>query len=41
LLRDGKRIIDLDTEVPHRTLDLGMVEQELYRAQVARAAILK
>src|SRR5215813_9110351 len=29
--RDGKGVVDLDTEVPHRTLDLGVAEQELYR----------
>src|SRR5262249_41944528 len=37
--RDGKCVVDLDTEVPHRTLDLDVAEQELYRAQVARPAI--
>ena len=32
LFSDGKRVIDLDAEIPHRTLDLGVPKQELYRA---------
>src|SRR5262249_18219621 len=39
LLSDGEGVVDLDTEVPHRTLDLGVAEQDAYRAQVARPAI--
>src|SRR5262249_39085281 len=36
---DGEGVVDLDTEVPHRTLDFGVAKQELYGAQVARPAI--
>jgi hypothetical protein len=36
---DGKRVIDLNSEVSHRTLDLGVPEQKLHRAQVARPAV--
>src|SRR5215471_5467677 len=36
---DGEGVVDLNTEVPHRALDLGVAKQELYRPQVARPAI--
>jgi hypothetical protein len=32
LFCDGKSFIDLDAEVPHGALDLGMAEQELHRS---------
>src|SRR5262245_57741569 len=38
-LGDLESVIDLNTEITHRALDLGMAEQKLYRAQVASAAI--
>jgi hypothetical protein len=38
---DGKRVIDLNSEVSHRTLDLGVPEQKLHRAQVARQGRLR
>jgi hypothetical protein len=39
LFSDGKRVIDLNSEVSHRTLDLGVPEQKLYRSKAARPAI--
>jgi hypothetical protein len=35
LLGDGKRVIDLDAEIPYRALDLGVTEKELNSPQVA------
>ena len=32
LFSDGKRVIDLNSEVSHRTLNLRMSEQKLHRA---------
>lgn len=32
LLRDLDRIIDLNAEIPHRALDLGVAEQQLDRS---------
>jgi hypothetical protein len=39
LFSDGKCVVDLDTEVPHRTLNLRVAEQKLHGAQVAGPAI--
>jgi hypothetical protein len=40
-LRDIKRIVDLDAEVAHRALNLGVAQEQLIRAQVASAPIDK
>jgi hypothetical protein len=34
LLRDLERVVDVDPEIAHRVLDLGMAEQQLHRPQV-------
>jgi hypothetical protein len=39
LLCDGKGIIDLDAEVPHRAFDLGVTKQDLHGPQVAGAPV--
>jgi hypothetical protein len=39
LFRYGKGVIDLDPEVAQRALNLLMPQQELYRPQVAGAAV--
>ena len=39
LLGDGERVIDLDAEIAHRALDLGVAEQKLDRPQIAGAAV--
>ena len=39
LLGDRQSVINLDTEIANRALDLGMPEQQLYGPQVARSAI--
>jgi len=39
LLWDAEGVIDLNSEVSHRTLDLRVSKQKLHRAQVARPAI--
>ena len=39
LFRYGEGIIDLDAEIAHGALDLGMAEQELHSPQVARAPV--
>jgi hypothetical protein len=39
LLCDGKGIIDLDAEVPHRAFDLGVTKQDLHDSQVAGARV--
>ena len=39
LLRDGKSIVDLNTEVAHGAFDLGVSQQQLDRTQVAGAAV--
>ena len=39
LFCDSKGIIDLDTEVPHRALDLGVTKKQLHRSQIAGAPI--
>ena len=39
LFGDGKRVIDLDTEIANRALDLGVTEQQLDGPQIAGAAI--
>ena len=39
LFRYDKSIIDLDTKVAHRTLDLCVAEQELHGSQIASAPI--
>jgi hypothetical protein len=41
LFCDGKGIIDLYAEVPHRAFDLGVTEQDLHSSQVAGAPIYK
>ena len=39
LLRDLDRIVDLDAEVAHRTLDLGVAEEKLDGSEVAGSSI--
>ena len=39
LLGDGQSVIDLDTEIANRALDLGVTEQQLDGPQIAGAAI--
>lgn len=39
LLREDQRIIDFDTEVADRTLQLRMTQQELARSQIASALV--
>ena len=39
LLGDRQSVINLDTEIANRALDLGMPEQQLYGPQIARSAI--
>ena len=39
LLGDGQSVIDLDTEIANRALDLGVTEQQLDGPQIASAAI--
>ena len=39
LLGDGQSVIDLDTEIANRALDLGVTEQQLDGPQIADAAI--
>jgi len=39
LLSDGKRIVDLDTKIPHCTLNLGVAKQQLNRTQIAGAPV--
>jgi hypothetical protein len=39
LLCDGQSVIDLDTEIANRALDLGVTEQQLDGPQIADAAI--
>lgn len=39
LLGDFQCVIDLDTEVAHRTLKLGVSQQKLDRSEVLRAAV--
>ena len=39
LLCDAEVVVDLNSKVSHRTLDLRVSKQKLHRAQVARAAI--
>ena len=39
LLRDGKGVIDVDAQIPHRTFDLRVPEQTLNRAQIACATV--
>ena len=40
LLRDGERIVDLDTEVADGALQFGVFEQQLHRPEVAGAAVV-
>jgi hypothetical protein len=37
-LRDRKRIVDIDSEVAHGTLDFGMTWQELNSPEIARSS---
>ena len=39
LLRYGERIIDLDSEIADRTLDLRVTKQELNRSKISRFLI--
>ncbi len=39
LFRYGKGIIDLDSEVPDSTFDLGVTEQELHGPQITSASV--
>jgi hypothetical protein len=39
LLGDAERVVDLDPEIAHRTLQLRMPEQQLYRSQIAGFSI--
>jgi hypothetical protein len=39
LFGNGKRIVNLDAKVADRAFHLGMAEQKLDRAQIARAAV--
>jgi hypothetical protein len=39
LFRYGKGIIDLDSEVPDSTFDLGVTEQELHGSQITSTSV--
>jgi hypothetical protein len=39
LFRYGEGVIDLDAEIAHRTLNLGVSEQQLHRSQIPSSAI--
>jgi hypothetical protein len=39
LFRYGKGIIDLDSEVPDSTFDLGVTEQELHGPQITSTSV--
>lgn len=34
-LREGQRVINIDTQIPHSVFDVGMTQQDLNRAQVS------
>jgi hypothetical protein len=39
LLGNGKRIVDIDPEIPDRALDLGVTEQELDGSEIAGSPV--